>query len=51
MRNGLPPADAAFPAQAVLTSREPRIYFNLPSEIGRFFMKVWPKLMTKESSS
>jgi len=30
----VPPADAAFPAQAVLTSREPRIYFNLPSEIG-----------------
>src|SRR5213080_1201477 len=30
----VPPADAAFPARAVLTSREPRIYFNLPSEIG-----------------
>ena len=30
----VPPADAAFPAKAVLTSKEPRVYFNLPSEIG-----------------
>ena len=30
----VPPADAAFPAHAVLTSKEPRVYFNLPSEIG-----------------
>src|SRR5262249_38097704 len=29
-----PPQDAAFPAQAVLTSLEPRVYFNVPSEIG-----------------
>src|SRR5215207_2043721 len=30
----VPPEDAAFPARAVLTSKEPRVYFNLPSEIG-----------------
>jgi hypothetical protein len=29
-----PPACAAFPARVVLTSPEPRVYFNLPSEIG-----------------
>jgi len=29
-----PPIDAAFPAEVVLTSNEPRLYFNLPSEIG-----------------
>src|SRR5687767_628496 len=27
-----PPEDAAFPARAVLTCEEPRVYFNLPSE-------------------
>src|SRR6476659_6797567 len=30
----VPPGDAAFPARAVLTSTEQRVYFNLPSEIG-----------------
>jgi hypothetical protein len=30
----VPPADAAYPARAVLTSPEPRVYFNLPSSIG-----------------
>jgi hypothetical protein len=30
----VPPADAAYPARAVLTASEPRIYFDLPSEIG-----------------
>jgi hypothetical protein len=30
----VPPEDAAFPARAVLSSKEPRVYFNLPSEIG-----------------
>lgn len=29
----VPPEDAVFPARAVLTSSQPRIYFNLPSEI------------------
>jgi hypothetical protein len=30
----VPPEDAAYPARAVLTSPEPRIYFNLPSSIS-----------------
>jgi hypothetical protein len=30
----VPPADAAFPARAVVTAKEPRLYFDLPSEIG-----------------
>jgi hypothetical protein len=30
----VPPPDAALPARAVLTSAEPRIYFNLPGKIG-----------------
>lgn len=30
----VPPADAVFPARAVLTASEPRIYFDLPSDIG-----------------
>jgi hypothetical protein len=30
----VPPADAAFPVRAVLTAEEPRLYFNLPSEVG-----------------
>lgn len=30
----VPPKDTVFPARIVLTSKEPRIYFNLPSEIG-----------------
>jgi len=30
----VPPADAAFPARAVLTCRQPLVYCNLPSEIG-----------------
>jgi len=29
-----PPADAAFPAKAVLTASEPRLYFDLPSKTG-----------------
>jgi hypothetical protein len=29
-----PPEGAAFPARVVLTCKEPRVYFNLPSEIG-----------------
>ena len=29
-----PPEEAALPARAVLTSRQPRAYFNLPSTIG-----------------
>src|SRR3954471_3487059 len=30
----VPPAEATYPARVVLTSREPRLYFNLPSEVG-----------------
>ena len=30
----VPPADAQFPATAVLTSSEPRLYFDLPSDAG-----------------
>src|SRR5262245_24273468 len=30
----VPPQDTAFPARCVLTCSEPRVYFNLPSEIG-----------------
>jgi hypothetical protein len=29
----VPPPDTAYPARAVLTSTEPRVYFDLPSEI------------------
>lgn len=29
-----PPADAALPARAVLSAREPRLYFDLPSQAG-----------------
>jgi hypothetical protein len=29
-----PPADAAFPAKVVLTTATPRLYFDLPSEVG-----------------
>jgi hypothetical protein len=29
-----PPESAAFPARAVLTSAQPRVYFNLPSKVG-----------------
>jgi hypothetical protein len=29
-----PPAGAALPARAVLSAREPRLYFNLPSQAG-----------------
>jgi hypothetical protein len=30
----VPPPDAALPARAVLTAREPRLYFDLPSQAG-----------------
>jgi hypothetical protein len=30
----VPPADAALPARAVLTAREPRLYLDLPSQAG-----------------
>ena len=30
----VPPADASFPAAAVLTAKDPRVHFDLPSELG-----------------
>jgi hypothetical protein len=30
----LPPPDAALPAKAILTAKEPRLYFDLPSQAG-----------------
>jgi hypothetical protein len=30
----IPPSDATYPAKAVLTAAEPRLHFDLPSEIG-----------------
>src|SRR5437016_943427 len=29
-----PPAHATFPARAILTAKEPRLYFNRPSQTG-----------------
>ncbi len=31
----VPPSNAAFPAKAILSAREPRLHFDLPSEVGR----------------
>jgi len=43
-----PPVDAAFPAEVVLTSDEPRVYFNLPGEIGPNGPRKVVKFTTRE---
>src|SRR5215207_6947109 len=47
----VPPGDAAFPAKAVLTSKEPRVYFNLPSEIGANGPRKVLEFQNREKSS